>query len=121
MIMPTPGWKHALRSLRATAALKAKAQESGKDRGTRQNTISDKNEDDHGVSRNREKRKRGRPAGSMTKEEDLKLYLDWKAAGRTNRITKTEFLNERGLPKSDLAAIERGRKQEQRNNQPGKK
>jgi hypothetical protein len=122
MIMPTPGWKHALMSLRATAALKAKAEESGKDRGASQSTTSDKDEDDHGTARKSEKRKRGRPAGSKTKEEDLKLYLDWKAANQTNRVTKAEFVRARGLlPKSALAAIERGRKQDKRNNRPGKK
>jgi hypothetical protein len=121
MIMPTYEWKYAMLSLRATAALKAKAQGSGKDRGTSQKTLSDKDEDDHGVTKKSEKRNRGRPAGSKTKEEDLKLYLDWKAAYRTNRMTKVEFLHARGLPVSALDAIERGRKQEKRNNRPGKK
>jgi hypothetical protein len=121
MIMPTPEWNHALMSLRATAALKAKVQESGKDRGTSQNTISGKDEVNHGGVTKSEKRKRGRPAGSRTKEEDLKLYLGWKAAHRTNLITKAEFIRAKKLPASALAAIDRGRKQEQRNNRPGKK
>jgi hypothetical protein len=119
MIMPTPEWKYALMSLRATAALKAKAEESGKDQGASQSITSDKNEDDQGTARKSETRKRGRPPGSETKKEDLKLYLHWKAADQTNRVTKAEFLRARGLPKSALAAIERGRKQE-RNNRPGK-
>jgi hypothetical protein len=66
MIMPTPGWKHALMSLRETAVLKARAEENGKDRGASQSTTSDNNEDDHGAGRKSEKRKRGRPAGSKT-------------------------------------------------------
>jgi hypothetical protein len=121
MLMPTSEWNHALMSIRATAVLKIKAEESGKNRGASQSTTSDKDKYDHGTARKSEKRKRGRPAGSRTQENDLKLYLDWKAASRTNRINKAEFLNERGLPKSDLAAIERGRKQDKRNNRPGKK
>jgi hypothetical protein len=68
------------------------------------------------------KGKRGRPPGSKTEAEDLKLYSDWQAANTVRRITKAEFLRERGLPKSDLSAIERGRKQEKKKRkQAGKK
>jgi hypothetical protein len=98
MIMPTPEWIHALRSLRVTAeALKAKTQENGK---ATSSSIS-----------NTEKPKRGRPHGSKTETYDLKLYLDWKAANRETGVTKKEFLHARGLPERELAAIERGRQQ----------
>jgi hypothetical protein len=100
MITPSPEWHQALKSLRAMAAvLEAKPRASGEC----------------------EKRKRGRPAGSKTQTRDRELYLDWKAAQRATGITKLEFLQERGLPASDLAAIERGRKQEEGKNRPGKK
>jgi len=52
---------------------------------------------------------RGRPVGSPTADRDNQLFADYKAARRDTRITKAEFLKERGLPESDLAAIERGR------------
>jgi hypothetical protein len=52
---------------------------------------------------------RGRPRGSHTAEKDLKLFLDWKAAHQTTRITKQEFLRKRGLAAHEMAAIERGR------------
>jgi hypothetical protein len=56
----------------------------------------------------------GRPRGSKSAADDLKLYLDWKEANRARGITKREFLQERGLPMSQLAAIERGRAQAKR-------
>src|SRR4029077_17743033 len=56
----------------------------------------------------------GRPRGSNSAAVDLKLYVDWKAANRATGITKREFLQERGLPMSQLAAIERGRAQTKR-------
>ena len=57
---------------------------------------------------------RGRPRGSTTAASDRKLYLDWKAAHQVTGITKAEFVHERGLPASAVAAIERGRAQERR-------
>jgi hypothetical protein len=119
MILPTPEWKHALKSLRATAALKANVEESAKTASTSTLTATsedpgvslDRHEDDHGTGRKNEKPKRGRPAGGKTSKRDRKLYLDWKTAYESNRITKAEFLRVKGLPESDLAAIERGRKQ----------
>jgi hypothetical protein len=69
--------------------------------------------EDAGESRN-PRRRRGRPPGSATAAIDHKLYHDWKAAHRATGIMKAEFLRERGLPESDLAAIERGRAQERR-------
>src|SRR5262249_24524199 len=74
-------------------------------------TISDEDEGNDGAGKKSEKRKKGRPAGSKTKAQDLKLYLDWKPANHETGMTKQEFLRARGLPMSDLAAIERGRKQ----------
>jgi hypothetical protein len=134
VIVPTPEWGHALMSLRATAALKAKIQDNGKtagpstpsaasgDQGASLDTTSKKkNGDDHRASSSSGKRKRGRPAGSKTKTDDCKLYGDWKAAHRETRMTKQEFLRERGLPASELAAIERGRKQLAREKAAGKK
>lgn len=60
------------------------------------------------------RRPRGRPRGSDSAANDLKLYLDWKAANRTTGITKSEFLRERGLLATDIDAIERGRAHEKR-------
>jgi hypothetical protein len=67
------------------------------------------------------KRSRGRPAGSATTERDLQLYRDWKTAHQATGITKSEFLREKGLPESDLSAIERGRAQARRKRRPGRK
>jgi hypothetical protein len=107
-ILLTHEWIHAMRSLRATAeALQARAGNSGKNASAPN-------------KRSCKRRPRGRPAGSKTKEQDGKLYSSWKAAYSKNRITKREFLREKGLPESDLAAIERGRKQRQKNESPGK-
>src|SRR5262249_34409676 len=50
IIMPTPEWRHAMESLRATAALKAKAEEIGKTGSTLKpagEDSSNKDEDDH--------------------------------------------------------------------------
>jgi hypothetical protein len=58
---------------------------------------------------NARRKARGRPVGSPTADHDNQLFADYMAARRDTRITKTEFLKERGLPESDLAAIERGR------------
>jgi hypothetical protein len=100
LIVPTPAWYHAMQSVRAGAvALTGKP----------------------GATEESRKRKRGRPAGGKTQARDRPLYLDWKAANRRTGITKAEFLRERGLPASDLAAIERGRKQAEEKNPPGKK
>jgi hypothetical protein len=133
MILPTPEWKHALMSLRATATLKAKIQEKGRtagpstpsaaseDQGASLDTKSEKKDrDDRRAGSTSGKRKRGRPAGSQTKTHDSKLYGDWKAAHRETGMTKKEFLRERSLPPSELAAIERGRKQSQEKKPPGK-
>jgi DNA modification methylase len=57
------------------------------------------------------RRPRGRPRGSDSAENDRKLYHAWKDANGATGITKAEFLRERGLPVSYLAAIERGRAQ----------
>jgi hypothetical protein len=57
----------------------------------------------------RKRKKRGRPI-SEDRERNIKLFEDWKAAWRTTRITKAEFVHERGLPPSAVARIERGRK-----------
>jgi len=65
------------------------------------------------------KRRRGRPKGSNTAKRDLRLYRDWKAANAATGITKAEFLQERGLPESELSAIERGRKQADSKRKPG--
>jgi hypothetical protein len=62
----------------------------------------------------RRHRSRGRPRGSPTAARDLKLYHDWRSAHGATKITRKEFLRERGLPERDLAAIERGRAQEKR-------
>jgi hypothetical protein len=133
VLMPTAEWKHALTSLRATAqVLETRTRESGKmgspsapaafeDPGASAGTILDKHEDGPAAGRKSVKRKRGRPAGGKTKEKDSKLYSDWKAARRETGLTKAEFLRERGLPESDLAAIERGRKQRNDTKEPGKK
>jgi hypothetical protein len=128
VIVPTPEWKHALMSLRATAALKAKIQENGKtmgpstpsvgtgDQGASLDTPSEKKDkDDHRAGSKSVKRRRGRPAGSKTQAHDRKLYEDWKVAERQSGMTKEEFLHASGLPASDLAAIERGRKAIARN------
>jgi hypothetical protein len=57
------------------------------------------------------KRGRGRPEGSETRKNDLKLWHDYQAAHRTTRISKAEFVRERGLDAEEgLAALERGRK-----------
>jgi hypothetical protein len=58
--------------------------------------------------------RRGRPPGSKSAARDRKLFEDFRAAKRATGITKSEFLRERGLPQSDLAAIERGRAQVKR-------
>jgi hypothetical protein len=60
------------------------------------------------------RRPRGRPPGSDSAADDLKLYLDWKAAQQATGSTKAEFVRERGLPESAVAAIERGRAHEKR-------
>ncbi|MSQ94781.1 MAG: hypothetical protein EXR98_09530 [Gemmataceae bacterium] len=60
------------------------------------------------------RRPRGRPRGSDSAAKDLKLYLDWKAANRATKITKAEFVRERGLPATAVDAIERGRAQDKR-------
>jgi hypothetical protein len=52
---------------------------------------------------------RGRPVGSPTADRDNQLFADYKAAHRETGITKADFLKERGRPQSDLAAIDRGR------------
>jgi hypothetical protein len=68
------------------------------------------------------KSKRGRkPKTDKAKARDVKLYRDWKAAHGTTGISKAEFLHERGLPETDLAAIERGRKHVARKPDPGRK
>jgi hypothetical protein len=132
MILPTAEWKHALMSLRATAALKARIQEktagpstpsaaSGDQDASLDTTSEKKGGDDYRTGSSGGKRKRGRPAGSKTKTHDCKLFRDWNAAHRETRMTKKEFLRERGLPQSELAAIERGRKQSQAKKPPGKK
>jgi hypothetical protein len=73
-----------------------------------------------GIGGSRERcRQRGRPAGSPTAEADRRLYEDWKAAQVATGITKREFLRERSLPLSRLAAIERGRAQQKRE-RPGR-
>jgi hypothetical protein len=67
------------------------------------------------------KRRRGRKQGSKTSDTDTRLYHDWKAAYQATGITKAEFLRERGLPQTALAAIERGRANVKRQNNPGRK
>jgi hypothetical protein len=64
--------------------------------------------------RGKPKSRRGRKPGSSTADSDTKLYLDWKAAHRQNGLTKAEFIHERRLPSSALAALERGRANEKR-------
>lgn len=95
----TREWRQAMHCLRAAAALQPVVL------GQPQ-VGSDKS--------NKQRGKRGRPPGSPTAEDDRKLYLDWQAAHRATRITKAEFLRERGLPESRRHAIERGRAQEKR-------
>jgi hypothetical protein len=80
--------------------------------GTPTPLASTKGEESAG--RSPERRKRGRPSGGPSAGRDYQLYKDWKAAHQARRITKAEFLRERGLPERDLAAIERGRAQEKR-------
>jgi hypothetical protein len=129
MLMPTSEWKHALMSLRATAVLKSKAEENGRappipsssHHGASLDTTTEtKDGDGHRAGGTRGKRKRGRPSGSRTKAHDCKIYEDWKAARRESGITKSEFVHEKGLPESELAAIERGRKHSQKKKPPGK-
>jgi hypothetical protein len=65
----------------------------------------------HKPKGNAPKRKRGRPEGSATRDDDLKLWRDWEAAHRQTKCTKTEFVLNRGLdPVEGMAALERGRK-----------
>jgi hypothetical protein len=66
-------------------------------------------------------RSRGRPAGSDTADRDLQLYKAWKTAHQATGITKAEFLREKGLPESDLSAIERGRARAKPRRRPGRK
>jgi hypothetical protein len=102
-----------MKSLRATA--EALSEKANKTKSLTTSTAlnadaTDKQKDVQGAGKKCVNPKRGRPP-SKTRAEDGKLYLDWKAANRETGITKKEFLRGRGLPESDLAAIERGRKQ----------
>jgi hypothetical protein len=63
---------------------------------------------------------RGRPPGSPTAQTDNKLFADWKAAHASTGTSKAQFLRERGLPETDLYAIERGRANHRRQ-QAGRK
>jgi hypothetical protein len=130
VIFPTFEWQHAMRSLLAAAlVIEAKGQpcrerssaSSLKDQSAGVGTISDSHENGQNAGRKSAKPRRGRPAGSKTQELDSKLYLDWQAAQRENGITKAQFLHERGLPDSYLAAIERGRKRAKTKNRSGNK
>lgn len=62
------------------------------------------------------RKKPGRPKKESTEQGrnlvqlEMKLYTDYEVARRTSRVTKAEFLRDRGLPAGDLAALERGRK-----------
>lgn len=66
------------------------------------------------------KRKRGRPRGSPAASKDVQLFRDWKAAHGETGITKSEFVRERSLPPTAIAAIERGRKITSRKSAPGR-
>jgi hypothetical protein len=130
VIFPTFEWQHAMRSLLAAALVfEAKGQPWGdrssassvKDQSAGVNTSSDSDEDGQNAGRRSATRRRGRPAGSKTQEQDSKLYSDWKAAQRENGISKAQFLHERGLPESCLDAIERGRKRAKTKNRSGNK
>jgi len=63
----------------------------------------------------------GRPRGSKTAKNDTTLFLAWKKEHDANKTTKEEFLIAQQLPPSNLAAIERGRKQVERNADRGEK
>jgi hypothetical protein len=131
VIVPTPEWIHAMKSLRATARLfEEKDQDNGKGRSrspasrvlaSSVGAMSPQHEGSHRAYRTNAKANRGRPAGSTTQAQDLKLYSDWKAAYGVTGMTKAEFLRERGLPATELAAIERGRKQSTKKSRTGKK
>lgn len=68
-------------------------------------------EQPEGGKRTKPKRTRGRPQGSITRKSDLKLWSDYRAACRTAKVTKAEFIRDRGLDSEEgLAALDRGRK-----------
>jgi hypothetical protein len=127
VIFPTFEWQHAMKSLRAAAdVIEAMGQlqvtaPPSKARGAGLGNVFHQHGDSRDPGRKSAKPRKGRPAGSKTRAHDLKLYSNWKAARRETGVTKAEFLRERGLPESDFAAIERGRKQANTENLAGKK
>ena len=105
----------------AANAGSAKSNEANPTDGKAPETTSKDYQEDKANGKQSRKRGRGRQKGSKTEDRDRKLFLDWKAANHATRITKSDFLRERGLPDTDLAAIERGRKRVTNESKPGNK